>query len=211
MLFFLQWASGESYTWCLEIIFKYLNAKRENALATRFLSNWHPQSVCSIKFASLCNGVAPVQSSTQMLSSFNKRDGRIWSSDTTPSSAKERLLHVKIPVWYMLSINLWTQMLIYLIFKCMLIFWQQNIISALQNNLLLTNLLSSSHRYCVWYCRNSMCYSLILYLSELNRKNCSFRIVHGIVHVFHYKTEKKNVVWCNRGYCGIYFCIPCKL
>lgn len=67
----------------------------------------------------------------------------------------------------------------------MLIFQRQNIVSALQN-MLITNLLSSSHRYCGWYCRNSMCYSLILYLHELNGKTLLFGDgAYGIVHVFH--------------------------
>lgn len=130
----------------------------------------------------LCNGVASIQNSTQTLSSFNRRDARTWFQtswykrhlyhqcmDTTPLSAKERLLHVRISVWYMISFNSWTKIFMYIIFKYMLIFWWQNIVLALQNMLITTHL-RSFHRYHGWYCSNSMCYSLILYPFELNGK-----------------------------------------
>lgn len=43
-----------------------------------------------------------------------------------------------------------------------------------------------------------MCYSLILFLSELNGKNLLFGdSTYGIVHVFHYKTKKKKKKSCD--------------
>ena len=44
----------------VEIIFKYLHAKRENALAARLISCCHPQFACNIKFSSVCNGVTHI-------------------------------------------------------------------------------------------------------------------------------------------------------
>lgn len=112
----------------------------------------------------------------------------------------------------MFSLNLWTQIFIYLIFKCMLILSWQNTVSALQNVMLITNLLSTIVTGIFDGNAEIVCYSLV-YLSELSAKKCSVGTLRKEQYMSSITKLGKNVVQCCREHGAVYvvFLANCRL
>jgi len=112
----------------------------------------------------------------------------------------------------MSSLNLWTQICIYLIFKCIFIFLWKSTVSALQNVVLITNLLSTIFTGTFDDSVETVCVIHWLFIC-LSGKKCSLGTLHKEQYMSSITKLGKNVVRCCGEHCAVYvvFLSNCRL